>query len=283
VAGSKDIDGSASVPEFYGKELRWKRESAGLTQQETVKGLFYSPTYLSEIERGQRRMPEDLAHHVDRLLKTDGFFGRRCEEVRKAKKGTYAGNFPDVVALEARAREVEEWNPFFIPGPLQLEPYIRAIVHAAHPTEAEERVAAKVAARRERAWVFEDRKGPECWIVLHESILRQPLIGNDEMADQLAHIVEVARYRRFFPQILPWNAGVNPFMSGPTWLMTFKEAPPLMYTEGMYTGQIVDDPTLVRHHLKAYDRLRAAALPPEASLKMIEAAAEGYRAGKQRR
>jgi hypothetical protein len=31
MARRKDIDGSESVPCFYGKELRWKREEAGLT------------------------------------------------------------------------------------------------------------------------------------------------------------------------------------------------------------------------------------------------------------
>ncbi|WP_312866473.1 helix-turn-helix domain-containing protein [Streptomyces boluensis] len=70
----KDIDGSASVPAFYGKELRFKREAAGRTLEQTVEGSFYGTSYLSEIERGQRRMPVDLARHVDRVLGTDGFF-----------------------------------------------------------------------------------------------------------------------------------------------------------------------------------------------------------------
>jgi hypothetical protein len=41
VAVRKDIDGSAGVPAFYGKELRWKREEARLTLLETVEGSFY--------------------------------------------------------------------------------------------------------------------------------------------------------------------------------------------------------------------------------------------------
>ncbi|MFF9849536.1 Scr1 family TA system antitoxin-like transcriptional regulator [Streptomyces litmocidini] len=53
-----------------------------------------------------------------------------------------------------------------------------------------------------------------------------------------------------------------------------------MYTEGTYSGQIIDDPEILGHCTKAYDRLRAAALSPEASLKTIEAAAEDYRNGK---
>ncbi|MFE0138010.1 helix-turn-helix domain-containing protein [Streptomyces sp. NPDC059037] len=280
MAARRDIDGSASVPAFYGKELRWKREAAGRTLQETVEGSYFGATYLSEIERGQRRMPVELARHVDQLLRTDGFFERRCADVHKARRSKHAEYFAHVVELEARAKEIEEWNPTLIPGPLQLEPYIRAVVHAAYPRATEESVKEKVEARRERAWVFEDSKGPECWIVLHESILRQPIIGQDAMAEQLAHVVAVARHRRFIPQILPWNAGAHPFMMGTTWLMTFTDAPPLMYTEGMYSGQIIDEPELVGQYTSAYGRLRAAALPPKESLKMIEKAAEDYGSGK---
>ncbi|MFE6754453.1 helix-turn-helix domain-containing protein [Streptomyces sp. NPDC057684] len=276
----KDIDGSESVPCFYGKELRWKREAAGLTLQQLVEGSFYGQSHLSEIERGERRMPRDLAEHVDRVLETDGFFGRRCEEVRKARKGGHAEYYADVVELEGRAREIEDWDPVLLPGPLQLEPYIRAVIRAAHPLEDEGSVAAKVSARRERAWLFEDPKAPESWIVLHESVIRQPIVGPSEMAEQLAHVAEVARNRGFIPQILPWNSGAHPFMMGTTRFLTFGDAPSLMYTEGMYSGQLIDDPSLVRQYMKAYDRLRAAALPPEVSLRMIEKAAEDYRNGK---
>ncbi len=276
----KDIDGSMSVPTFYGKELRWKREAAGLSLEATVAGSFYGKSHLSDIERGERRMPLDLARHVDQLLKTDGFFERCCEDVRKARRGGHADYFIDVVEMEGRAQELEEWDPTLIPGPLQLEPYIRAVVLAAHPTDSEQTVAAKIAARRQRAWIFEDQSGPESWLVLHESILRQPIIASNDMADQLAHVAEVARRRRCVPQILQRNSGAHPFMMGTTRFMTFADAPPVMYTEGMYSGQLIDDPGLVRQYAKAYGRLRAAALPPEASLKLIEQAAEDYRNGK---
>jgi len=38
VVRRKDIDGSMSVPDFYGKELRWKREAAGLSLERLVEG-----------------------------------------------------------------------------------------------------------------------------------------------------------------------------------------------------------------------------------------------------
>ncbi|GAA3235743.1 helix-turn-helix transcriptional regulator [Streptomyces lavendulae] len=276
VARRKEIDGSASVPAFYGKELRWKREAAGLTLQQTVEGSFYGASYLSEIERGHRRMPADLARHVDQVLRTDGFFGRCCEDVRKAGAGLYAPYFADAVEMEANARDIEEWSPMLIPGPLQLEPYIREIIHAFNPWDDEEAVERKVVGRRARSWVFEEPEGPVSWVVFHESILRQPIVGDLLMAEQLAHVAAVARRRRFIPQILPCSAGAHPFMMGSTFLMSFSDAPPVMYTEGMYSGQIIDDPGIVTQYQQAYNRLRAAALPPEVSLRMIESAAEDY-------
>lgn len=60
-------------------------------------------------------------------------------------------------------------------------------------------------------------------------------------------------------------------------IMTFPDAPPMVYTEAPYSGDTIDDPSLVKQYQRSYDRLRAAALPPEASLSMIEAAAEDFR------
>ncbi|MFG3258271.1 helix-turn-helix domain-containing protein [Streptomyces sp. NPDC048172] len=279
--GPKDIDGSAGVPTFYGKELRWKREQAGLTQQQLVDGSFYGSSHLSEIERGERRMPCDLAEHVDRVLKTDGFFSRRCEDVRNAKRAGHALYFERALDAEKRADSIEEWCPTVFPGLLQTEAYARAVVEATHPLERPEEVAAKVNARLARAQLFEeDHKKPMYWAILHESLLRLPLLPPEGMAEQLDRVAELARRRRIVPQVLPWSEGPHPFMLGTAKLMTFGDAPPMVYTESLHSGDTIDDPALVKDYRRSYDLLRAAALPPGASLAMVEAAAEDFRNGK---
>ncbi|MER6305106.1 DUF5753 domain-containing protein [Streptomyces sp. NPDC001657] len=279
----KDVDGSASVPAFYGAELRWKREDAGRTLQETVNGSFYGASYLSEIERGTRRMPLDLARHTDRVLATDGFFERRCEDVRKARRGAHAAYFAPLAEAETRARTIERWSNTLIPGLLQTEAYARAVIQSTHPLDLPEEVDAKIRARLQRAKLLDDPKKPEYWVILHESLVRDPnpLLPPAEMAQQLDHIAALARCRRVVTQILPWNAPTRPFMELSLMFLEFDDEPPLMYTEGPYHGQTIDDPGLVKQYRKAYDRLRAAALPPEASLALIEEAAEDYRNGKQ--
>ncbi|TSB17730.1 helix-turn-helix domain-containing protein [Streptomyces benahoarensis] len=278
----KDVDGSESVPAFYGSELRWKREEAGLTLKDVVKDCYYSVSYLSEIERGQRRMPMDLAAHVDRVLGTDGFFKRRCEDVRKARQVGHADYFARALEAETHAESIEEWSPSILPGLLQTPAYARATVLAAHPDSSDEEVKEKVDARMARAKLFaDDHKVPSYWAVLHEQLLRFPVLSPEEMAGQLEHIAALARSRRIVPQVLPWNSGAHPLMEGTITLMTFPDAPPLVYVESSYSGQNIDDPLLVKRYRKAYDRLRAVALSPAASLSMIEAMAEDSRNGKQ--
>ncbi len=282
MARRKDIDGSAGVPTFYGKELRWKRDEAGLTLQQLVEGSFYGQSHLSEIERGERRMPRDLAEHVDRVLKTDGFFERRCEDVRKARRAGHAWYFEKALEAEKRAETIEEWCPTVFPGLLQTPAYARAVVRATHPLEPPEESEPKVAARMARAQLFEDdHKTPEYWAVLHESLLRLPILPPEEMAEQLDQVAALARRCRIVPQILPWNCGPHPFMLGTAKIMTFPDAPPMIYTEALHSGDTIDEIALVKEYRRSYDLLRAAALPPKASLAMIEEAAEDYRNGKQ--
>ncbi|MFE1766604.1 helix-turn-helix domain-containing protein [Streptomyces angustmyceticus] len=280
----KDVDGSLSVPSFYGAELRWQREAAGRTLQETVEGSFFAQSYLSEIERGTRRMPVELARHVDRVLETDGFFERRCEDVRNARQGAHAEYFAPIAEAETRARTIEEWSNFLVPGLLQTESYARAVIHSTHPLDSAKEVDAKIRARLQRAKLFDDAKRPEYWVILHESLVQDPspLLPSSEMAEQLDRIAALGRRRRISPQVLPWNAQTRPFTGLSLMFVEFDDEPPVLYTEGPYHGQTIDDPGLVKQYRKAYDRLRAAALPPEASLDRIEEAAEDFRNGKQR-
>ncbi|MEV8103135.1 helix-turn-helix transcriptional regulator [Streptomyces sp. NPDC088135] len=282
MATRKEIDGSAGVPQFYGKELRFKREEAGLTLEKLSDGSFYGVTYLSEIEHGHRRMPEDLAQHADRVLKTDGFFGQRCEDVRKAKQGVHSSYFAGVVEAEKRARAIAEWSGTLIPGLLQTRSYADAIIRSAHTLDTAEEVEPKIEARLQRAKLFDDPKRPEYWVILHEALIHHSILPPVEMAEQLEHIAALVRRRRIVAQILPWNGPTRALTELPLFFMDFDNEPPLLYTEGSYHGQTIDDPSIVMRYRKAYDRLRAAGLSPEASLDVIEKAAEEYRNGQHR-
>ncbi|WP_405950080.1 helix-turn-helix transcriptional regulator [Streptomyces prunicolor] len=278
----KDTDASANVPSFYGAELRFRREEAGLTLEQLAEGSFFGIPFLSLIERGERRMPLDLAKHVDRRLGTDGFFERRCEDARKAKQSGHAEYFADVAEMEQHAGSIEDWAPMLIPGLLQTASYAKAVVRTSLPWLPPETVEKQVTARLDRAKLWERDERPSFWVVLHESLIRKPLLPSEGMAVQLEHIGQVINRNQGVLQILPETAAAHPFMMGMIRTMTFPDAPPVVYTEGLHSGQLIDYPALVKDYRRSYDLLRAAALPPDASLTMIEQAAEDYRNGKHR-
>jgi len=179
--------------------------------------------------------------------------------------------------LEALATKICDFAHALIPGLLQTEEYARAITVATNPLATEEYIADKVDGRMERSSILKDATRPVYWAILHENVLRIPVGGPAAMARQLDHIAALVRARTVMVQILPYSAGAYSVMTGDLRLMEFDDAPPTAYTEAVYSGNLLDDPAVVKHAYAAYDLLRAAALSPEASLTLIESAAEDHR------
>ncbi|MFF5534131.1 helix-turn-helix domain-containing protein [Streptomyces cinerochromogenes] len=273
----KDPDASANVPSFYGAELRYRRELAGLTLEQLAEGSFRGVPFLSQIERGERRMPVDLARHVDKVLGTDGFFERRCEDAAKARRSGHPLYFLDVPDLEKQADTLDEWAPNVIPGLLQTEPYMRVLMRHGEPSPRRELIEERVRARLKRAELWNRTDRPAYWAILREAVIRNPLLPPGEMAEQLEHILDVIHSTESVLQVVPHTTTAHPLMYGMAKIMTFPDAPSLVWTESNFDGQIVDYPALVKDYRRSYDLLRAVALPPETSLALIEKAARNYR------
>ncbi|MEV0169509.1 helix-turn-helix transcriptional regulator [Streptomyces sp. NPDC050803] len=273
----KDPDASVSVPCFYGAELRYRREQAGLTLEQLVEGSFRGISFLSQIERGERGMPVDFARHADQRLGTDGFFERRCEDAAKARRAGHDWYYADVPDLEKQAQTLEEWAPVNVPGLLQTGAYFRGQIQYGDPERSPEEIEERIRARLARAelWKREDR--PTYWGILSESVIRRTPLPPVVMAEQVEHILDVIRSTRSVLQIVPETTPWHPLRNGMVKIMTFADAPPLVYTEGDFTGQIVDYPARVQQYRRGYDLLRAVALSPEASLALMDELARTYR------
>ncbi|WP_371659859.1 helix-turn-helix transcriptional regulator [Streptomyces sp. NBC_00280] len=261
--------------EFFGTELKRRREEAGLTQVELGAMVFVSGGYIGQFEQAIRKPQLDVAVRIDEVLQTAGFFERTWRKLIDDKR--YADYFAAVVELERTATKIAEFAPTLVPGLLQTASYTRAVTLASNPFASETYIEEKIAARIERARILNDATRPEYWAILHEHVLRIPVGGAAEMAEQLEHILELARQQKVLVQVLPIAVGAYPLMGRMVQLMEFEDAPPTAYTEAVYSGSLLDDPALVKRVQGAYDLLRAAALPPEASLALIQSAAEDHR------
>ncbi|MEV3860203.1 helix-turn-helix transcriptional regulator [Streptomyces sp. NPDC050095] len=261
--------------EFFGLELKRCREDAGLTQVELGLRVFVSGGYIGQFEQAIRKPQLDVARRIDDALQTDGIFERMWRSLIDDHR--YADYFAEVVELERLATRICEFAPTVVPGLLQTAAYARAVTIAANPFVTDAYVEEKVNGRRERAQILADATRPEYWVILHENVLRTPVGGPAVMAEQLEHIAEMLRQRTVWVTVIPYEAGAHASMAGSLKLMEFEDAPPVAYTETAFSGTLIDDPAVVKRAQRAYDLLRVAALSPEASLALIESAAEDYK------
>ncbi|MFE5889220.1 Scr1 family TA system antitoxin-like transcriptional regulator [Streptomyces sp. NPDC056468] len=261
--------------EFFGAELKRRREDAGLTQVELGARVFVSGGYIGQFEQAIRKPQRDVAQRIDEALQTDGIFERMWRQLIKDQR--YADYFAKAAELERLATKICEFAPALVPGLLQTAGYARAVTLAMNRFATDEYIEDKVSGRMERQHILKDATGPVYWVVLHENVLRIPVGDPAVMAEQLERVAALTRKRTVLVQVLPYAAGAYALMNGMLELMEFEDAPPTAYTEAVYSGNLLDDPAVVKHAYAAYDLLRAAALSPEASLALIESAAEDFR------
>ncbi|SDC12598.1 helix-turn-helix domain-containing protein [Streptomyces prasinopilosus] len=260
--------------EFFGAELKRRREESGFTQVELGARVFVSGGYIGQFEQAIRKPQLDVARRIDETLRTDGIFERLCRKLIDDRR--YADYFVKAAELETLATKICEFAPALIPGLLQTPAYARAVTLAMNPFAPEETVDEKVAGRVERGRLLKDATRPVYWAILHENVLRIPVGGPAVMAEQLERVAELARDRSVLVQVLPYAAGAYPVMTGDLRLMEFDDAPATAYTEAVYSGNLLDDPAVVQRAQSAYDLLRADALSPELSLALIQSAAEDF-------
>ncbi|MFE9122109.1 helix-turn-helix domain-containing protein [Streptomyces sp. NPDC007172] len=271
-----DLNPWDSPRAFYGAELRGKRKAAGLSQDELGALVFCSGAYIGQMENATRRPPLEMAKLLDAALHTDGILTRMCVAMEQASQ--HAEYFRLAAELEAMASSICEYAPLIVPGLLQTPGYTRALVRASRPCATDEFVENNVTTRQDRARLLDTPETPEAWFILHEAVLRVAVGGRDVMHEQLAHIASLVERHRIMVQVIPSADGAHPLMDAPFKVMSFLDAPPVVYTESVHSGRLLDTPALVASHLKTYDLGRAAALSPDASLAMIRAAMEDFAA-----
>ncbi|WP_051731725.1 helix-turn-helix domain-containing protein [Kitasatospora phosalacinea] len=258
---------------YYGSELRRYREARELSQEQLGAMVYCSAGYIGQFEGATRNPQKEFSDRFDKVFESDGHFARIYSLVAGNRHAPYFGQ---VAELEAQAKTIALYAPTLVPGLLQTPDYARAVIRTGQPFSSPAEKEEKLRARLGRAFDLSDPAAPELWVILHESVLRTPVGGPRVMAEQLHHLLKATRTGKLLLQVMPFSAGAHPLAAGSLFLMTFEDAPPLAYTEGMYAGQLLDEPTLVDLCQRAYNLARAAALPSEVSQELIESVAEEY-------
>ncbi|MFJ2898914.1 Scr1 family TA system antitoxin-like transcriptional regulator [Streptomyces sp. NPDC087218] len=259
---------------LYGKELRSRREAAGLTQEQLSQRAFLSRTHLAHMEAGRRLPSPEDAERLDRVLDTGGFFARFLPVLDEEHQ--IAEYFEAVVEFEKQATVLRHYDPKLIPGLLQTEAYAREVLSSGFPLKSEEERDRLLVTRLKRARILDNFESPVMWVLLDEAALRRPVGSPALMAEQLLRVVEFGERRRVRVHVLPFSAGYHALLEGLVSLMWFEDLPPIAYTEGLKSGRLWENPSAVRDFQAAYDHAPGDALSHRESLALIRSVAEEY-------
>jgi transcriptional regulator with XRE-family HTH domain len=268
-----------------GAELRRLRDSAGYKLEEVAGMLGVAPSTLSRIETG--KAPTKSAY-LSQLLElyqvTDA--GQRQILVDMAREGHRKGwwaAYDDVlpsglgvyVGLEAEASGLRSYEIGVVHGLLQTTDYARAILRASAPRHTADQIERLVDLRMERQRRLDDNPPLDLWVIHDEAVIRRTVGGPVVMRHQLAHLLVAAGLPGVTLQVLPFDTGAHAGHDGPFSIVEFydRSDSEVVYVESTAGPIYLEKDREVRASAEVFDRLRAAALPPEASLDLISKAA----------
>lgn len=240
---------------YFGTELRIKREEAGLSQTSLARQTFCTHSLVSRVESAKRIPTQEFAQRCDEVLGTGGTFLRLWPLVIQH---AYPDWFRPFVELEKDAKEIWGFEAQVFPGLLQTEEYARAMFDAGSLPNADELVAARMT----RQEIFEKGMPPEVWAIIDENALRRVIGGPQVMRRQLEKLAEAAQDPRITVQVLPLDIGAHAALNGSFTGLSLEEGQDVLYVEGIVRGHVVAEPNDVKAARRAYDLLRADALPP---------------------
>jgi hypothetical protein len=184
--------------------------------------------------------------------------------------------FDIFVGLEAEAAALRGYEVTVVPGMLQTADYARAVLREIFPRHSDEQIDRLVDLRIERQRRLDDNPPIELWVILDEAVVRRPVGGKPVMRRQLQHLLEMARRPGLTLQVLPFDCGAHAGHGGAFSILEFpnRTDSEVAYVESVAGIIYLEKDREVRARVEAFDRLRAAALAPSASVDLISKVAQ---------
>ncbi|MFI6760696.1 Scr1 family TA system antitoxin-like transcriptional regulator [Micromonospora sp. NPDC050417] len=259
--------------EHFGEELRVARAAAEMSQQDLAEEINYSTALVGKIENGDRRPSADFARRCDTVFDTGGFFARIQ---RLISRDTMVAWFREWAGIEAEATALRGFEPLYVPGLLQTEAYMRAVL-ASSGLISEEEIAQQVFARLERQEILTREKPPLLTVVIDEFVLRRMVGGPAVMREQLQHLAKVgASLPRVRIHVVPASVGAYAGLDGPFVIATPPVGEDVVYAECQLPGQTSDRAEDVKHAVQVWESIRGEALPHQQSVELISEVAETW-------
>jgi len=263
--------------------LRAMRNEAKLPMQWVADQLGWSQSTVSRIEAGKRVVtPEEVAA----LLATYRVTGERRDRLiamaRDAERPGWLETQPAGIPVqtsmlaqyETEASRLVSVDLLVVAGLLQTRAYSSALMRAGGIAPAE--VEPRLSLRMQRQRILEAAVPPQLTAILDEAALRRPQGGPRVMAEQLEHLLVMARRPHIELRVIPFDRGGHAAIGGAYMLLEFATANPLVLL-GDRAGVFLDEPEDVAIYLDTTANVQSVALEHEPSVRLVAAVADEYR------
>jgi transcriptional regulator with XRE-family HTH domain len=267
---------------LVGAKLRRLRTDLGLSREEAAEAIRASAWKIHRLENGQVRFKErDVADLLRRYGVTDP--AEVVELITMAREANSPGwwqGYGDVLPqwfrtymdLESAATLIRVYEGQFIPGLLQTDDYMRAVMHDAQLHGPPGEVGRRVRLRMARQTLLTREHPPRLWAVVDEAALRRPVGGREVMRGQLERLIDATKLANITLQVLPFHSGAHPAMAGSFSILRFakRELPDLVYLEQLTRAVYLDKRDEVERYLEVMELLCVGSEPPARTVEILE-------------
>ncbi|KAF0649653.1 XRE family transcriptional regulator [Streptomyces fradiae ATCC 10745 = DSM 40063] len=260
-------------------ELRRLREQKGMTAEEVAERLLVSQSKISRLENGRRSISQRDVRDLCGVYEVDD---RRIVDslMQMAKDSRQQGwwhAFGDIpysvyIGLETDAASLRVYEPQIVPGLLQTRSYAQAVITGALPEAPAADIDKRVNVRTRRQDRINDAQKPlRLWAVIDEAALRRVVGSRELMVAQLEALLEQSHLPHVTVQVMPFEMGAHPGISGHYAILEFPDASDssVVYIEGVTSDLYLEKPNDVQRYTVMYEHLRAQALGVEQSRRFI--------------
>jgi len=267
---------------LVGAQLRRLRTEMGLSREEAAEAIRASEWKIHRLENGQVGFKD---RDIIDLLRLYGVadpdeVAALVALAREANTPGWWQRYGDVlpqwfrayVDLESAATLIRTYEGQFIPGLLQTDDYMRAVIHGAHLDESAEEVGRRVRLRMARQTLLTREHPPRLWAVVDEAALRRPVGGREVMRGQVERLIEAAKLPNVTLQVLGFDSGAHPAMVGSFSVLRFpdQELPDVVYLEHLTSASYLNKPDEVDRYLHVMESICVRAAPPERTVELLD-------------
>jgi DNA-binding XRE family transcriptional regulator len=267
---------------LVGAKLRRLRTDMGLTREEAAEAIRASEWKIHRLENGQVGFKQrDIVDLLRRYRVTDpAEIDELLAMAREANNPGWWQRYTDVlpqwfrayVDLESAATLIRTYEGQFVPGLLQTDDYMRAVVRGAHLDDSAEEVGRRVRLRMARQTLLTREHPPRLWAVVDEAALRRPVGGREVMRGQVERLLDATKLPNVTLQVLGFDSGAHPGMVGSFSVLRFpdQELPDVVYLEHLTSASYLNKPDEVDQYLHVMESICVRAAPPERTAELLD-------------